>query len=175
MIFLTLRYAVLRIRIRCLFDPRNRDPGWVKNQDPYPGSGTGMNTSDHISEFFGLKYLNPWMRIRESFWPWIQDEQKFGSGFRSATLKECVKKTKFQSESNDFQAKKWKMPSALKIFFKKKLKTLWPKRGQTKFEQVDRQNVPDPSKRALKQKNYNYDVFSLKNRSCQKSNRFDKI
>ncbi len=26
--------AVLRIRIRCLFDLWIRDPGWVKNQDP---------------------------------------------------------------------------------------------------------------------------------------------
>ncbi len=31
--------AVLRIRIRCFFDPRIRDPGWVKNNNP-----------DHISE-----------------------------------------------------------------------------------------------------------------------------
>jgi hypothetical protein len=54
------------------------DPGWVKNQDPDPGSyafltpgsgigkksgsGSGMNNPDHISEsletIFGLKYLN---------------------------------------------------------------------------------------------------------------------
>jgi hypothetical protein len=38
---------------------RSLDPGWVKNQDPYPGSG--MNIPDHISEslkqFFGLKIL----------------------------------------------------------------------------------------------------------------------
>jgi hypothetical protein len=26
------------------------DPGWVKNQDPDPGSRPGMNISDHISE-----------------------------------------------------------------------------------------------------------------------------
>jgi hypothetical protein len=31
--------SVLRIRIRCLFDPLIRDPGWVKNHDPDPGSG----------------------------------------------------------------------------------------------------------------------------------------
>jgi hypothetical protein len=29
---------VLRMRIRCLFDPRIWDPGWVKNQDPDLGS-----------------------------------------------------------------------------------------------------------------------------------------
>jgi hypothetical protein len=46
--------------IRCLFDPWNRDRGWVKNQDPDPGSE--MNIPDHISEsfektIFGLKIL----------------------------------------------------------------------------------------------------------------------
>jgi hypothetical protein len=48
--------AVLRIRIRdrCLFDPWIRDPGWVpKNQDPDPGSRSGMNIPDHISESLG--------------------------------------------------------------------------------------------------------------------------
>jgi hypothetical protein len=29
--------------IRCFFDPLIRDPGWVKSQDPDPGSGSGMN------------------------------------------------------------------------------------------------------------------------------------
>ncbi len=33
-----------------LFDLRIRDPGWVKNQDPDPGSGSGMNIPDPISE-----------------------------------------------------------------------------------------------------------------------------
>jgi hypothetical protein len=32
----------------CLFDPWIRDPGWVKNQNPDPGSG--MNIPDHISQ-----------------------------------------------------------------------------------------------------------------------------
>jgi hypothetical protein len=43
--------------IRCLFDPSIRDqgsgikdPGRVKNQVPDPGSGSGMNIPDHISE-----------------------------------------------------------------------------------------------------------------------------
>ena len=31
----------------CLFDPWIRDLGWVKSQDPDPGSG--MNNPDHIS------------------------------------------------------------------------------------------------------------------------------
>jgi hypothetical protein len=77
--------TVLRIRIRdtgsrirCLFDPRIRDPEWVKNQDPDPGSGSGMNVPDHISEsletIFGLKYFNCLMRIGDPGW------KKFGSG-----------------------------------------------------------------------------------------------
>ncbi len=36
--------------IRCLFDPWIRDPGWVKNQGPDPGSGSGMNNPDHNYE-----------------------------------------------------------------------------------------------------------------------------
>ncbi len=36
--------------IRCLFDSWIRAPGWVKNQDPDPGSGPGMHNPDHISE-----------------------------------------------------------------------------------------------------------------------------
>jgi hypothetical protein len=57
--------------IRCLFDPWIRDPGWVKNQDPDPGSGSGKNNPDRISESLetivgGLKYLNLLMRIRNS-------------------------------------------------------------------------------------------------------------
>ncbi len=47
--------AVLRIRIRPIRDPVPfwvRDPGWVKNQDPDPGSGFWMNNPDHISEIF---------------------------------------------------------------------------------------------------------------------------
>jgi hypothetical protein len=43
-------YPVLRILsgIRCPHDPWIRDPGWVKNLDPDPGSG--KNIPDHISE-----------------------------------------------------------------------------------------------------------------------------
>jgi hypothetical protein len=47
------------------------------------GSGSGMNNPDHISEildkqFFGLKYLNPLMLIRDP------GCEKFGSGIRGA-------------------------------------------------------------------------------------------
>jgi|LakMenEpi03Aug12_release.lakeMendotaPanAssembly.Ray.scaffolds.fasta_scaffold1585517_1 hypothetical protein len=52
---------VLRIRIRCPFDPRIRDPGWVK-----PRSGSGMNPPDHISEsletIFWVKLMSIWIR-----------------------------------------------------------------------------------------------------------------
>ncbi len=72
--------------IRCLFDPLIRDPGWVKNLDP--GSGTGMNNPDHISEslntFFWVKILKFFVvdlgsgmgkiRIRDPGW------EKVGSG-----------------------------------------------------------------------------------------------
>jgi hypothetical protein len=38
------------------------DPGWLKNEDPDPGSGSEVNVLDHISEsfktIFGLKYVN---------------------------------------------------------------------------------------------------------------------
>jgi hypothetical protein len=48
-------------KIRCLFGPWTRDPGWVKIQDPNPGSGSGMNNLVHISEslepFFWVKIL----------------------------------------------------------------------------------------------------------------------
>jgi hypothetical protein len=77
--------AVLRIRIRHLgsrafLTPRSgiRDPGWVKNQDPYLGSG--LKIPDHISErletILLVKPLNSLMRIRirdsESFLLWIR-------------------------------------------------------------------------------------------------------
>jgi hypothetical protein len=49
---------VLRIRIRCLFDPWIRDPGWVKKS----GFGSGMNNPDHISES-----LEAWVKILNFF------------------------------------------------------------------------------------------------------------
>ncbi len=71
--------AVLRIRIRCLFDPWIRDPGGIKS-----GSGSGMNYPDHISvlrnHFIGFKYLKFWCRSgMENFCIWSRME-KFGSG-----------------------------------------------------------------------------------------------
>jgi hypothetical protein len=53
----------------------NWDPGWVKHQD------SELNNLDHISEslnnnFFGLKYLNSLIQIRDPEW------KKFGSGIR---------------------------------------------------------------------------------------------
>ncbi len=63
--------SVLRIRIR--------DPGYGVFLTP--GSGTGMNNPDHISEsletiFFVVNYLNSLMRIQDPRW------KKFGSGIR---------------------------------------------------------------------------------------------
>ncbi len=48
--FFWVIFVVLRIRIRDpgTFEPL--DPGWVKNQDPGSGSGSGTNIPDHISE-----------------------------------------------------------------------------------------------------------------------------
>jgi hypothetical protein len=59
---------VLLIRIRCLFDPWIRDPGWVKKiririRDEQPGS-YGISKSLK-KQFLGLKYLNSLMRIQD--------------------------------------------------------------------------------------------------------------
>jgi hypothetical protein len=53
---LSMLVTVMRIRIR--------DLGWVKNQDPYPGSGSGMNIPDHISESLETIF---WVKIFEFF------------------------------------------------------------------------------------------------------------
>jgi hypothetical protein len=88
--------------IQCLFDPWIRDPGWVENQDPNPGSGSGMNNPDHFHfpAFFYSKYLNSLtptgmkkIRIRDTGWnkfrSWIREGKnsdpgwkKFRSGIR---------------------------------------------------------------------------------------------
>jgi hypothetical protein len=63
-------FSVLRFRIRdlgseirCLFDPWIRDPGWVKNQDPDPGSR--MNIPNHISETLETVF---WIKILKFFY-----------------------------------------------------------------------------------------------------------
>jgi hypothetical protein len=67
---LILRYPLSSV------DFWNRDPEWVKNQDPDPGSGSGMNIPDHISESWeknvGVKntyifLFGPGSWLRESF------------------------------------------------------------------------------------------------------------
>jgi hypothetical protein len=49
---------------RC-FDPWIRDPGWVKNQDPDPGSGYGMNIPNHNFESLETVY---WVTILKFFY-----------------------------------------------------------------------------------------------------------
>jgi hypothetical protein len=51
--------------IRCLFDPRIRNPTWVKNLDPDPGSGSGMNNPDHISESLETIF---WVKMLKFFY-----------------------------------------------------------------------------------------------------------
>jgi hypothetical protein len=50
--------------IRCLFDPWIRDPGWVNNQDPDPGSGSRLNIPDHFSESLETIF---WVKILKFF------------------------------------------------------------------------------------------------------------
>jgi hypothetical protein len=40
------------------------DPGLVKNQDTDPGSEMNIMDFRNLKQFFGLKYLNSLMRIR---------------------------------------------------------------------------------------------------------------
>ncbi len=42
---------------------RIRDPGWLTNQDPYPGWTTRIIFRELRNKFLGLKYLNSVMRI----------------------------------------------------------------------------------------------------------------
>ncbi len=53
-------YELSLHKMLILFRTIVADPGWVKSQDPDPGSGSRMNNLDHISEsletIFGLKY-----------------------------------------------------------------------------------------------------------------------
>ncbi len=85
---------MLKIRIWDLLPFFTPGSGMGKNQDPEPGSGSGMNIPDHILEsletiFLGLTILkffdaDPDMHgiwDPESFLPWIRDPgwKKFGS------------------------------------------------------------------------------------------------
>ncbi len=60
----------------CLFDPLIPDSGWVKSQDPDPGPGwtTRILFPRAKNPFFGLKFLNSLMQIRDPGW------KQFGSG-----------------------------------------------------------------------------------------------
>ncbi len=69
-----------RFEIRCLFDPWIRDPGWLKNQDPNPGSGSGMNIPDLVAENLAKKifitsilWCGSGSGIQENFGPRIRD------------------------------------------------------------------------------------------------------
>ncbi len=50
--------------IRCILYPWIRDPGWVENQDPDPGSVSGMNHPGHISESLETMF---WVKILKFF------------------------------------------------------------------------------------------------------------
>jgi hypothetical protein len=54
--------------IGCLFDPWIRDPGWekvgIRIRDKQPGSYF-FELRNHFFAFWGLKYLNSLMRIRD--------------------------------------------------------------------------------------------------------------
>jgi hypothetical protein len=58
------------------------------------GSGSGMNTPDHISgsleQFFGVKILKFFDAGPESFLPWIRDGKNSDPGY-SATLLQVLK------------------------------------------------------------------------------------
>jgi hypothetical protein len=58
------------------FDPWIRDPGWLKSQDPDPGSG--MNNPDHISKSLETIF---WVKIFK-FFDADPGCKKFGFGIR---------------------------------------------------------------------------------------------
>jgi hypothetical protein len=79
---LYLQKSVMRIRIRdpMPFWPLEPGSGMVKKSGS--GFGVNINNTDHISEslnnfFFGLKYWNSFMWIRDPRW------ENFGSGIRN--------------------------------------------------------------------------------------------
>ncbi len=57
-------FSVLRIRIRDPVPFWPLDPGWIKNQDPDPGSESGTNNPDHISDTGSLETIF-WVKILE--------------------------------------------------------------------------------------------------------------
>ncbi len=73
---------MLRIRIRGLFDPWIRDPGWVTYQDP--GYGSGMNNQDHISECLETFF---WVKILK-FFDADPGWKKFGSGMKKGQIRD---------------------------------------------------------------------------------------
>ncbi len=78
-----IRIRDTRSGIRCLFDPWIWDPGWVKNQDPDPRSGSAMNNPDQSLEtIFWVKILKFFDADSGSFLPWTRDPgwKKSGSG-----------------------------------------------------------------------------------------------
>ncbi len=72
------------VPVFCLFDLQRLDPGWVKKT----GSGSGMNNRELRNKFFGLKYINHLMRIRDgknSAPVW----KRFGSGINIPDPQHC--------------------------------------------------------------------------------------
>jgi hypothetical protein len=63
------------LRIRCLFEPWIRDPGWVKKS----GSGSGMNNPDNICESLETNF---WVNILK-FLDVDPGWKKFGSGINT--------------------------------------------------------------------------------------------
>ncbi len=108
--------------IRCLFDPWIRDLRWVQSQHPDPGSG--MNNLNHIFwsletiflVFFGLKYLNSLMRIRDPGYGMetvrIRDPgwKKVGSGINIPDPQHCL----WVTQKNTSRLRKITMPEAHK-------------------------------------------------------------
>jgi hypothetical protein len=77
-----VKVVVVRIRIREPLDPR--DPGWVKNQDPDPGSGSGMNNPDRITESLETIF---WVKILK-FFDADPGWKKFGSWMEKIRIRD---------------------------------------------------------------------------------------
>ncbi len=76
--------------IRCLFDPRIRDPVWVKSQDPYPGScmaiksGSGSGIQDQQPGSYFLRN-HFWVKILKFF------DADLGSGMEKSRIRDPEK------------------------------------------------------------------------------------